>query len=152
MVKPSLIALFATVLFLQTCPAFAGCGASYLGPVARRTWLPVGSDRTMALFPSKRIVLVTLTPKAASTDFWATTAAQTTSDLTDEASRIKYNTSVRAKVARVGQFSEIADVVESSRNSGVWKAPGATADGIHPKPSMYQTLIGSTNVAWFKWP
>lgn len=103
------------------------------------------------LFPGKKIILVTITPDTTSTDGWVTVGNQTTLNSTDEASKVTYNTSVRAGVSGVLNFAEIADVAESARNSGLWKA-NSTGDGVHPNASMYQSIIGTTNPAWFIYP
>lgn len=95
----------------------------------------------------------TITPYTSSTDAWATVANQTPFG-TSETNRIDYNTwlrdgapiNVSTKVpvlpgltgTRAGEFGhpltgilEIADLAESSRNSGRWKA-NYTSDGLHP--------------------
>lgn len=46
-------------------------------------------------------------------------------------------------------FFEIADTVESSRNSGRWKAPGYTADGIHPSAVGHAAMAAGINTGLF---
>lgn len=106
--------------------------------------------------PSIKIFQTTLAPKTSTTDGWATTGNQT-ADFTANANRPTLNDWIRAGAPMVsgagvapgtggaivaGQaghpltdYFEVADTVESSRNSGLWKAPGYTADGIHPTPT-----------------
>ena len=77
----------------------------------------------------------TITPKSASTDSWATTANQTT-DSTANPRRVTLNGLIRAGlgVPFIGSI-ELADYVESARDSGLWKVTGAanayTSDGLH---------------------
>jgi len=37
-------------------------------------------------------------------------------------------------------FFEIGDLMETSRGSGIWKAPGYTADGVHPSQTAHQAM------------
>jgi lysophospholipase L1-like esterase len=97
----------------------------------------------------------TVTPITTSTDAWATTGNQTIWDATKSAVRIEVNDwirdgapllnnvpqaigSVTAGVVRAGAFphplagySELADLAETARNSGIWRAL-YTSDGVHP--------------------
>lgn len=73
----------------------------------------------------------TLGPQSTSTDSFATTANQTTA--AQNSVRVTYNDYVRAgSVSGAAGYFEIADVLESARDSGLWKAPSYTADGTHP--------------------
>lgn len=76
----------------------------------------------------------TLSPKSTSTDSFATVANQTT-DATNYA-RVTTNQYIRAGIKNLWGYIEIADYVESARDSGKWKADGTTAnlytsDGLH---------------------
>jgi hypothetical protein len=78
--------------------------------------------------------LATVAPRTTSTDNWATVANQT--PVTGEAQRVAYNTSLRTSPPSwVAGIFDVAAQVESSLNSGAWKATGTafgyTADGIH---------------------
>lgn len=78
-----------------------------------------------------------------STDSWATTGNQTTVNATYEKSRRWLANYLRSGMAKSGLFDGIFDtasVVESAQNSGIWKAPGETADGIHPTPAGYSAI------------
>jgi lysophospholipase L1-like esterase len=105
-----------------------------------------------------RVYAQTLAPRVTTTDNYATLANQT--PLTSEAARVAYNDWLRAGApvnattkapVAVGTggallsgtdghplagYLELADTVESSRNSGKWKVNGTanylTADGTHP--------------------
>jgi hypothetical protein len=109
----------------------------------------------------------TLTPKTTSTDNWVTTTNQTVT--ADEAARVAYNNWLRdgapitttpisggvpaavgsTNTIRAGQVGhplsgwlEVADLAETARNSGIWKA-NSTADGLHPNNAMHATLSAS---------
>lgn len=77
----------------------------------------------------------TVAPKSASTDSWATTGNQTT-DATANPIRVSLNALSRNGLGApyIGSI-EVADQVESARDSGLWKATGSangyTADGLH---------------------
>lgn len=78
----------------------------------------------------------TCPPRSTSSDSWATTGNQTKS--ASDADRVSFNNALRAITtphqggSPLTGFIEVADAVESSRDSGLWRAPGWTADGIHP--------------------
>lgn len=106
---------------------------------------------------------MTVTPRTTSTDAWATTANQTTADAAQETRRVELNTWLRAgapldpttllAVAAgtagavvAGQAAhplagivEVADAVETARNSGIWKA-AYTADGLHPNATGHAAM------------
>lgn len=86
-----------------------------------------------------RIYQTTVTPRTTSTDSWATVNNQTTTNAGHEAARVTLNAWIRANTAGITGYFEIADVVESARDSGKWKA-GSTADGIHPTDTMHTTM------------
>lgn len=71
----------------------------------------------------------TLPPRTTSTDAWATTANQTKAS--SEAARLEVNNWIRTTPAPLAGYFEIADELETARNSGIWKA-GYTTDGVHP--------------------
>lgn len=82
----------------------------------------------------------TLEPRSTSTDSWATLNNQTTSS--GNGNRVNFNNRVRAgNVGFMGYF-ELADAVESYRDSGIFKAPpmvprAITADGVHDNDDGY---------------
>jgi len=103
-----------------------------------------------------RVATTTVTPETSSSDSWATAENQTVLSATREAARVEINTWLRAgaplspttgEVVAPGTAGAVtigntghpvaflidtADAVESSRNSGKWKFPGYTYDGLHP--------------------
>lgn len=106
---------------------------------------------------ARYVYATTLTPQTTSTDAWATVGNQTPSRAAaDETRRISFNTWMRdgapivagvpaavgtVEAIRAGGAGhpltgifEVADLAESARNSGRWRA-GFTSDGIHPNPT-----------------
>lgn len=102
----------------------------------------------------RRVIQTTITPHTNSTDSWATVGNQTPVNATVESRRVQFNDWLRAGAPIVsgaavapgtsgallaGQaghplyaYWEIADQVETARNSGIWRAPSYTTDGLHP--------------------
>lgn len=140
-----------------------------------RTLAQVQADKlALATYYSTRGIKVwtgTLTPGTTSTDSWATTTNQTA--VSGEAVRLTINAWIRAglpidpttKAAvaigtagallagntghpYVGYF-EIADTVESARDSGKWKAPSYTADGTHPTGTGHVAMAAAIDITRF---
>lgn len=85
---------------------------------------------------------ITIEPHTSSTDSWATVANQTNLS----ANRVAYNTLVRAGFAGLSGFYEVADVLESGRNSTFWvcaPSPPYTADGLHGSIAAYAAIVSS---------
>lgn len=82
----------------------------------------------------KRVWAVTLPPVTTSTDSWATTGNQTVSG--NETNRLGMNNFIRSIPSHVFGIIDLADTLETSRNSGIWQATGVafgyTKDGTHP--------------------
>jgi lysophospholipase L1-like esterase len=104
--------------------------------------------------PSGQVVFqTTLIPRTNSTDSWSTTANQTTvgvAPVAAESLRVAFNDAVRAGTfGPNGGFFDPTTVIETSLDSGIWKAgvgsaPCATqwtADGVHPNPCAYYTAL-----------
>lgn len=93
-----------------------------------------------ATFPTKNVWATTIQPVTTSTDVWATTANQTVAPTNGV--RVSLNTTIRTVPAPLKGYFELADVVETARNSGIWNViagVGApTGDGTHATPLMYQ--------------
>ena len=87
----------------------------------------------------------TVTPFTSSSDGWASTANQTASAGSTE--RITFNDAVRAGISGLLGYFEVADQVESARNSQKWKVPGYTTDGIHATNTGYLAIKTSGAVA-----
>ena len=103
-------------------------------------------------FSDKKIYAQTIAPNSTSTDGWATTVNQTPdANATNIAG---YNNILRGTPSPALGYFEVADVVESARNSGKWKAPNYTADGLHELPAGYLTIqnSGAVNPAVLSWP
>lgn len=86
----------------------------------------------------------TLTPVTTSTDSWATTANQTVT--ATNTVRTQVNDWIRSLPSPLAGCLEVADIVETSRNSGIWKA-GYTADGTHPTASTHATIASTLDVS-----
>ena len=90
----------------------------------------------IALGAGKRAYQVTITPRTTSTDSWATTVNQTVLSSAIEARRISVNDSIRGILPGLTGYYDVADAIETSRNSGIWRvtglANGYTPDGTHP--------------------
>jgi hypothetical protein len=80
----------------------------------------------------------TFGPDTDSTDEWATTGNQT--PRTGAAVRVQVNNAVRAGLAGWQGYFEIADQWESARNSGLWKVPAWTDDGLHAQAIGYEAI------------
>ncbi len=113
-----------------------------------RTAVQLAADISsiIALLPPGSKIVTTLEPKSASTDSWATLANQTTNAANAE--RVSYNANVRGgSIAGQTGYFEVADIAESSRNSGKWKvtggANGYTADGLHANASGISLIVDS---------
>lgn len=85
-----------------------------------RTSAQLISDVTaIAGLIGKPAFFCTVAPRSTSTDLWATLANQTA--FSGEAQRAAYNAAVRAGLSGAAGYFEIADQVESARNSGKWR-------------------------------
>lgn len=93
------------------------------------------------LFSGKKFYPCTVAPRSTSTDSWATLGNQTADAQTPQ--RILYNNWVRANTGAFAGYIELADQVESARDSGLWKAPGYTADGLHETQAGYVAIQNS---------
>lgn len=87
-------------------------------------------------FGAKPFYICTVSPESGSTDSWATTVNQT-ANVTSDPLRVALNGLMRAGTfpPAISGYFEVADQVESSRDSGLWKVTGSangyTADGLH---------------------
>lgn len=97
-----------------------------------------------------KITACTLTPKSTSTDQWTTIVGQTA--VGGNAQRVTANTMIRGGTVSTdvnNGYFEIADQVENTRDSGIWKANGLTPDsgitheGIHETPTGYGLIQAS---------
>jgi lysophospholipase L1-like esterase len=113
-----------------------------------------------------RSIIGTITPRTTSSDSWATTANQT--PVAGQAQLHLVNNWIRdgapftgttpAAVGAVGAtrigdplhpvmaYAEIADVVMSARDSGIWKA-GSTTDGVHPNSATHALMAAAISTA-----
>lgn len=91
-------------------------------------------------------ILCTVPPISSSTDSWATVANQTAG--ANEATRISINTYIRTDPFGYG-YVDVADIMESSHNSGKWSVSGGawTADGIHPNSTVSATIASGVRLS-----
>ena len=83
----------------------------------------------------------TISPYTTSTDNWATTGNQTIFNSDRNTVRTQLNDWIRTTPSPLSGYFEVADTVETSRNSGIWKAaPALTGDGIHPNVSGFNLM------------
>ena len=96
-----------------------------------------------------RVWGVTLLPRTTSTDGWATTTNQTpVAGFGAGSHRDFVNTWLRTLPKPLTGVIEVSDVVESSRNSGLWKvSPILTADGVHPNLAGHLALAAAVPVS-----
>lgn len=80
---------------------------------------------------------ITVTPASSSSDSWATVENQAANG--NDAARIAYNDYVRG----LDSFLEITNTIESSNNSGKWKAGSLTSDGVHPSTNAVETIVSA---------
>lgn len=91
-----------------------------------------------------KVYQTTLTPVSTSTDSWATTVNQTTA--ASNAVRIAVNDWIRTVPAGLDDVIEVADIVETARNSGIWKAAN-TSDGTHPNATGHAAIAAAVNIS-----
>jgi hypothetical protein len=95
----------------------------------------------ITLMGGKPVYHSTLSPRSSSTDSWATTANQTTHS--SNAQRVSLNNALRKGTSGIAGVLEVADQVESARDSGLWNAPGYTDDGLHGNQSALVAVQSS---------
>ena len=76
-----------------------------------------------------RVIGQTYTPITTSSDSWTSVSGQNRHG--EEQLRLGINTWIRTRPAPLWGYVEVTDLVETRRNSGIFKAPGWTADGTH---------------------
>lgn len=95
----------------------------------------------------QKVLLCTLLPRTTSTDGWKTTGNQTTVTTNSFNSvRIDVNAWIRARTSGY-DYIEVADLVESARDSGIWKAPGVALES-GTATSGSGTTVVDTGKAW----
>lgn len=118
--------------------------------VGGQTAAQVAANRTVfaAKFGGKRVYGTSLGPDATSTDGWVTLANQT--PFAQNAARVAFNGLVRAGI--VGEFGyfDVADALESDRNSGIWAVgylPGAASGIANTSDQPHPNIAGNERVA-----
>jgi hypothetical protein len=108
-----------------------------------------------------QIVACTIPPVTTSTDGWTTTVNQTiyNSPAGLNTTRIGFNNWLRGlDGTTIGgvtiHVADVADEVETARDSGIWKANyvydnGGVGPGVHPTPTGYIAAAAAIDLAWF---
>lgn len=123
---------------------------------AGRTAVAIETDLALiyGYFPTKKVIVSTISPKSSSTDAWATAVNQTLD--TQNGVRTAINDWLRAKPAPIVACFDVADAMETARNSGLWKNVGdgtataaMTGDGLHASAFGYNRvkLAGAINLS-----
>lgn len=93
----------------------------------------------------------TIGPRSTSTDSWATTVNQTPD--TYNANRVTVNEWIRTTPAPLTGYFDVADTIESARNSGIWKVNGSafyyTTDGLHPSTRGHELMAPAIDTTVF---
>jgi lysophospholipase L1-like esterase len=124
-------------------------GANDIGFGATSAQLIGYINQIITQFAALKCYVCTVTPYTTSSDSWATVVNQTVK--ATEAARVTYNNALRAgEIPAAHAIFDVADAVESSRDSGKWSAPGFTVDGLHPvlKGYLAVQLSGRINPAF----
>lgn len=119
----------ALIAMLPNMRIINNFGINDIGNAGRTAAQVLADNQSAQALIGKPMYLVTLPPISSSTDGWATTANQTTGG--NNSVRLTYNSLVRAVPPWATGIFDITPVLETSLGSGIWKAPGFTADGIH---------------------
>lgn len=90
-----------------------------------------------------KVYQTTITPVTTSTDTWATTANQTVT--ATNGIRTQVNDWIRGMPIGLDGYLEVADLVETARNSGIWKA-GHTSDGTHPNGTGHPAISSAISL------
>jgi hypothetical protein len=98
-------------------------------------------------FPAQYFYQTTIDPETTSTDSWATTTNQTLVSTADETQRQRVNNTLRSKIVCFDGVFDTSSVVETGINTGIWKAPGYTIDGVHGTANSYGLIASSGVVA-----
>ena len=86
----------------------------------------------------------TLPPYTTSVDSWLTVTGQTAFNGAQDTNRINFNIALRNNmVPYVRGYVDLASVVESSTNSGLWNPQFVHNDGLHENPAGYSTYRNS---------
>lgn len=101
-----------------------------------------------ALGGGRKAYQTTITPRTTSSDGWQTTANQTKTSGDDK--RLTLNASIRGLATGLDGYFDIADAIESARDSGFWTpSPSSnyyTSDGTHPNTPGYLLTRDSRKV------
>lgn len=115
---------------------YAGTGTDQFRLTLQEIW------RRLVQEGVKRIYQATVTPRTVSADGWSTIAGQVTTAWTREQLSL-VNEWIRSVPPPLAGYLEVGSVVSTSEDSGVWKAPGWTPDGVHPGPCAHEAILAA---------
>lgn len=97
-----------------------------------------------------KVFACTVTPHTNSSDSWAS-ATQTPNPSEAQVGatgqRSILNDYIRTTPSPLTGYFDVADAVETSRNSGKWKFPNITDDGLHPTTNGHIAIIPAINTS-----
>ena len=119
-------------------------GTNDLGSAATATRLATLWAAAKAAAPGQKIYQGTLSPITTSTDSWATVANQTVG--VNETERTTVNDAIRGRPTNLDGVIDVADVVETYRNSGKW-LPALCSDGNYVFDGTHETSVACRAIA-----
>lgn len=125
--------------------------------IAGRNQSQVAADIATILASASAIKKYPITIEPDTSDGGSPSAAWTTTGQQSNlvANRVAYNTLVRAGILAATGFYEVADVVESARNSTFWivtPSPPYTGDGLHESGAGYALIAASGAIVPASYP
>jgi hypothetical protein len=119
-----------------------------------RSAAQVAADRQTLIagkFAGKRIGWVTASPHTTSTDSFATPGNQSIPSAPIEAIRVADNNSLRSGLINgIDYVIDVANIMETFRDSGIWNSPGWTSDGKHELQKANLAIVAARAVPVFK--
>lgn len=118
---------------------YLGFGTNDLGASFSSAATQANLNTIAAYFPGKPKWCFTDEPRTQGA--WTNPTGADQAVFGNESDRIATNTWRRTTPAPFSLYVEYADTIESARNSGLWKAPGYTADGIHASQTATKAIL-----------
>lgn len=140
--RRGIISKYCTHLFIQY--GINDLGTNSAATKIQNLVAQIRADAAAAKNRELKIYYGTITPFTTSTDSWATTANQTVG--ASEAERVTVNDYLRRLPPIIDGIVDVADVVETYRNSGKWR-PEMTVDGTGLFDGLHETFLHSLAIA-----
>lgn len=96
-----------------------------------------------------KVFQCTITPHTSSTDAWisdAQTPSPSEAQVGSTGQRTILNDYIRTLPSPLIGYFDVADLVETSRNSGKWKFPNITNDGLHPTTNGHTVIAAGFDI------